>query len=54
MLRELLEVYVQALSKSHIFGTVKLDRTAPCCMTDCIHAVAEERLVQFEDMTIRL
>ncbi len=54
MLRELLKVHVQALSKAHILGSVELDRTTPCCMTDCIHAVAEERLAQFGDMTIRL
>jgi hypothetical protein len=27
MLRELLKIYVQALSKADILGTVKLDRT---------------------------
>ena len=53
-LRQLLEVKVQAFCQLDIFGTVKLDRSSPCRVGDCIHAVAEECLVEFLDIPLRL
>ena len=40
--------------QSDILGTVKLNRITPCCVSDRIHAVAEECLVQLGNTPFRL